>query len=182
MPNKITLRNRMLERRNNLTKEAQQQASQDVCKQLANHSAFIKAGTVGSYMAHENEINPFALTHDFPDKTWAFPRVEPKRHLSFVTHTPGDPVIKNRYGILEPSNEAIVLLELIDVLLLPLLAFDQRGHRLGFGAGYYDRYLTNNNKHPMLIGLAYPWQEVARVPNDPWDIALDDIVISTAGA
>jgi len=179
MQSKITLRNRMIERRNNLSKETQQQASQDVCKQLASHTAFMKARMAGSYMAHGNEINPSALPHDFPDKTWAFPRVEPMHHLIFVTHKPGDPVITNRYGILEPNSNAIVPLELIDVLLIPLLAFDQRGHRLGFGAGYYDRYLSNNSKRPMLIGLAYPWQEVARVPNDPWDIALDDVVIST---
>lgn len=163
-------------RRNSVSPEEYHRTNQQVCDHVAMHPAFVNAHVVGSYMAHNNEINPAALTSAFLNKTWAFPRVEPTHTLTFVTHHPHQALNKNRYGILEPSGDETIALESIDVLLMPLLAFDQRGHRLGFGAGYYDRSLANNSKHPFLIGLAYTWQEVAQIPNDPWDITLDDVV------
>lgn len=82
------------------------------------------------------------------------------------------------YGILEPveGHGRTVALEDIDVVLTPGLLFDRAGHRLGYGAGYFDRFLAQIPNNVARVGLAYGWQLVDALPCDPWDIALTRIV------
>lgn len=96
----------------------------------------------------------------------------------------GDPrrLVPNRFGIMEPLVEVDSLLAVgdLDVLLLPLLAVDSAGHRLGSGAGYYDRALSAKlgkpASKPQLIGLAFACQQVPRIPSADWDVPLDALV------
>ena len=98
--------------------------------------------------------------------------------LSFHQHTKGLPLVRNKMGILEPSMNAPALDP--DVLLVPLLAFDRRHNRLGYGAGFYDRTLTalRSKKSITAIGIAYAYQEVENVPMGDLDAQLDKIVTS----
>ncbi|MDB5978582.1 MAG: 5-formyltetrahydrofolate cyclo-ligase [Nevskia sp.] len=66
----------------------------------------------------------------------------------------------------------------IDLILLPLLGFDTRGHRLGNGGGYYDRALAGSRpgRRPLLVGYAYAAQEMAVIPAEPWDVRLDAVI------
>ena len=99
-----------------------------------------------------------------------------KDPLSFWPLREGDDLARNRYGILEPRS----LVESVqpNVLLVPLLAFDSDGTRLGQGGGYYDRTLANlrANGHIVAVGVAYAGQEVAKLPNDTHDQRLDGVV------
>lgn len=101
--------------------------------------------------------------------------------LHFVHYKYGDALHLNRYSILEPVNSApIISPEQLDIVITPLIAFDNQGHRLGTGGGYYDRTFaflhSTVEKPPQLIGLAYAAQQANRLPFDPWDILLDSIV------
>jgi len=90
--------------------------------------------------------------------------------LAFGAWRPGEALMPGRFGTMTPSGPNIVP----DVLLVPLLAFDRRGHRLGYGAGYYDRTLASL---PLAraIGCAFAAQEMAAVPSGPYDVKLGAI-------
>ena len=98
------------------------------------------------------------------------------RNLSLHRHRPGDPLVPNRLGIPEPSPAApVVTLDAADLVLVPGLAFDRRGHRLGYGGGYYDRMLRTS-PHAYRLGLAYQLQIVETLPALGHDEALDAVV------
>jgi 5-formyltetrahydrofolate cyclo-ligase len=96
--------------------------------------------------------------------------------LRFHRWTPATPLIVNRYGISEPRGGETVPLERIDAWLLPLVAFDRKGRRLGMGAGWYDRVLARQATRGARIGVAWSDQEAADVPTEPWDQPLDVVV------
>ena len=85
-----------------------------------------------------------------------------------------------RFGILEPTGTEFTAYEKIEVALVPGMAFDSAGNRLGRGKGYYDRFLhaihNKYGKQPHLIGVAFPFQIVAEVPSDEHDIRMDKVV------
>ena len=93
----------------------------------------------------------------------------------------------NRYGIPEPRVSARELMkaEDLDLVLLPLVAFDKRGNRLGRGVGFYDKTLAflHRRRHlrkPHLLGLAHDFQRLSAVPTDDWDVPLDGVVTDRA--
>jgi 5-formyltetrahydrofolate cyclo-ligase len=90
-----------------------------------------------------------------------------------------DTVLKrNRYGIAEPQNSAQIAVADFDMMLVPLVAYDRRGNRIGMGSGYYDRHLENlRNWHtPLRLGVAYSMQEIDQIDKNDWDIPLHAIV------
>jgi 5-formyltetrahydrofolate cyclo-ligase len=102
------------------------------------------------------------------------------RPLEFRRWRPGATLVIDRFGIAHPPADAAVIEP--DVLLVPLLAFDSRHYRLGYGAGFYDRTLADlrARKTILAIGVAYSAQRVAEVPLDGWDEALD-LVLTEQG-
>lgn len=100
--------------------------------------------------------------------------VGPAQPLVFRAWTQGDPLEAGAFGVMVPVAGAVVV---PDVLLVPMLAFDGRGHRLGYGGGFYDRTIAALRAGGVLtLGLAYAAQEVARVPDLETDAALDAVV------
>jgi 5-formyltetrahydrofolate cyclo-ligase len=104
--------------------------------------------------------------------------------MAFVPLEPETRLRDNAYGIAEPEHRARGRLPVrhLDTVLVPLVGFDAQGHRLGMGAGYYDRALrprldrAQPFRRPRLIGVAYSLQQVARLDAAPWDVALDLVV------
>jgi 5-formyltetrahydrofolate cyclo-ligase len=98
------------------------------------------------------------------------------QHLIFRAWKSGEPLETGPFGTLHPVHAAPVVVP--DVLLVPLLAFDKTGHRLGYGAGYYDRTLSalRAQREVLAIGLAYDAQEVAALPAEANDQPLDMVV------
>jgi 5-formyltetrahydrofolate cyclo-ligase len=103
------------------------------------------------------------------------------QRLHFAPWQSGDDVQPNRYGIPEPVEPAELFEPFqLDLVLVPLLGFDRRGHRLGHGGGYYDRsfaFLKEQVRptEPLLVGIAYAFQELPRIEAAKWDVALDFI-------
>ena len=97
-----------------------------------------------------------------------------------MPYDPGVPMTNNRFGIAEvnlPVSQAIAVSKL-DVVLLPLVAFDLKGNRLGMGGGFYDAtfsHLRANKNRPTFIGLAYELQKLESLPSDSWDLPLDGV-------
>lgn len=114
------------------------------------------------------------------DQRYYLPVLEPQRRLRFAPWRVGAELRANRYGIPEPLCEAADLLDpaALDLVLVPLLGFDRRGHRLGTGAGYYDRsfsFLQGQTRpaKPILVGIGYSFAERPRLPAEAWDIQMD---------
>ncbi len=134
---------------------------------------------VAGYAPIGSEIDPWPWMQVLADAgaVTALPVMrEELEPLIFRRWTEGDPLQTGRYEVREPMDSAPVVRP--DVMLVPLLAYDRRGHRLGYGAGYYDRTISDLLASGRLwtIGLAYAAQEVDRVPVDGFDQALDLIV------
>lgn len=99
-------------------------------------------------------------------------------HLEFLPWSPEIKTVRGSFGIREPVHGKPVPMVRHDVVLAPLVAFDERGHRLGQGGGYYDRMLGSiaPEFRPILIGIAHAFQQVDHVPSESWDVPLDAIV------
>ena len=99
--------------------------------------------------------------------------------LIFRAWQPGDPLVEGAFGIPVPLPSQPQIEP--DVLLVPLLAFDERGYRIGYGGGYYDRTLTQLKRSgdPLAVGLAFDEQQVPQVPIEETDIALDAVITPT---
>ena len=103
--------------------------------------------------------------------------VEDSNQMIFREWKEGEELVKGKYGILEPSNKNKVIIP--SVLFIPLLAFDDNGNRLGYGGGYYDKYieeLENNENMPIKIGVGYSFQKINDVPNNSMDKKLNWIL------
>jgi 5-formyltetrahydrofolate cyclo-ligase len=99
--------------------------------------------------------------------------------MRFAAIDAATPLRRKRFGIREPlSTRRVVSRRQLDAILLPLVGFDDAGHRLGAGGGYYDRWLARQRHfpRPLRVGYAYAVQRVALLPHDPWDVRLDAVV------
>lgn len=136
--------------------------------------------TVSGFSAIGAEIDPALLLASLAraGHPLALPVIVPRgQPLIFRRWTPGEPLRSGLWGIREPFAEAAAVDP--DVLLVPLLAFDLMGRRLGYGAGYYDRTIARLRalKPIVAIGIAYDEQEVAEVPATPTDEPLDWVLM-----
>ena len=134
---------------------------------------------VASYCAFGDEMDPAPLTEDLRARGHkiALPLIVGKRApLDFRLYEQGDRLLSNDRGILEPAAEAAAVLP--DILLVPLLAFDARRNRLGYGGGYYDRTIADlrARKSVLAVGIGYACQQADEVPMGPHDIRMDKIV------
>lgn len=98
--------------------------------------------------------------------------------MSMHRWTPETDMGRNMLGIREPRVAGERPLEALDVVLIPLVAFDADGNRLGMGAGYYDRFLAGckGAACPLRLGVAYACQQAKHLPRDAWDVPLDAVV------
>jgi 5-formyltetrahydrofolate cyclo-ligase len=137
----------------------------------------IAAGAiVAGFMPLKSEINPLPLLRRLATAgaALALPAIAGRgRPLMMRSYRIGDPLVAGVWGIREPAADAPEVLP--DILIVPLLAFDRRGHRLGYGAGYYDMTITalRARKAVVAVGIAFAAQEVAEVPETPRDARLD---------
>lgn len=184
---KNALRTEILAQRRALSYDEIHDASQKACVLLINTTLWQQAQHIAFYIAHDSEIDPKALMDlaHAQNKTCYLPALasDDLKHLVMVNYQPGDALPKNRYGIPEPMQDqsAIIAPNELDLVIVPLVAFDKTGTRLGMGVGYYDRTLAFLNqpqrpKHPQLIGFAYSFQQQEQLAREKWDVGLDFIV------
>jgi len=184
---KATLRIKLRAARAALSPAERQVAAARVLANLAGLRLFRVSRRVACYLPNDGEID----TSGIIDRLWRMrqdvflPVLSRLRHdrLWFAPATPGMQLAPNRYGIPEPrvATRTLVRAQEIDLILLPLVAFDKNGNRLGRGAGFYDRslaFLRHRRflRTPHVIGLAYDFQRVPTIEPDPWDVALDGVV------
>lgn len=135
---------------------------------------------VAGYQPFRDEIDPRPLMLKLAatGARLALPVTPPRDQpspLTFRAWTPGEALAKGGFGVHEPTGGEVVT---PDLVLVPLLAFDRRGHRLGYGQGHFDRTLERLRREGevLAVGLAYAGQELPEIPAEPHDQALDAIL------
>ena len=186
MSEKLSLRRRIRQHRAVLDAREQRRAARAVARRLASLRRFQRARAIAAYCARQGEMDPQPALHAarLRGKDLYLPVLHPffPGRLKFCELREHTRMRPNRFGIPEPSvnTDCVKHSHRLDLMLVPLVAFDRHGHRLGMGGGYYDRSLgfrhRSNRIRPLLIGLAYEFQFVERLPHEPWDIMLDAVV------
>ncbi|WP_163830968.1 5-formyltetrahydrofolate cyclo-ligase [Spartinivicinus ruber] len=180
------LRNQLRRARRALTYQQQRLAGQRLLKILLRRQEFLKAKHIAVYLANDGEINPRQIIEAAwsMGKTCYLPVLHPIYHnrLWFLRYQPTTKLAPNRFNILEPtvSNGQVKSAWAMDLVLLPLVGFDQQGGRLGMGGGFYDRTFefilkSPRKPRPKLVGLAHECQRVNKLPIASWDIPLAGI-------
>jgi 5-formyltetrahydrofolate cyclo-ligase len=138
--------------------------------------AILPGAVVSGFMPLKSEINPLPLMRKLAGEgaRLALPVVAGRgRPLIMRAWAFGEPLNSGQWGIREPKPEALEVAP--DILIVPMLAFDRRGHRIGYGAGYYDRTISalRARKAVLAVGIAYAAQEIPQVPSTERDARLD---------
>ncbi len=164
---KRALRARWLAEREALPPGIVAAASAAVRAHLEAWPPFAQAHTVLTYMAFRNEIDLTPLLDRHPMKRWVLPRIAPSRELSLHQYQPGA-LERHPYGMLEPTPECPeVAPEEVELALIPGVAFDRRGFRLGYGGGYFDRLLPR--LRGITVGVTYARFVVDELPHTAQD-------------
>jgi 5-formyltetrahydrofolate cyclo-ligase len=162
----------MLDKRNGLDALEIARRSKRAQEFLINSKEFKSAKVIGAYYAFGSEVKTDLIIEQASvlGKKVALPSVEGES-LAFYELSSGKYLVKGRFGIMEPLPYGPV--DKIDLLVIPGVAFDKRGYRLGYGKGYYDKFLTG--KKVLSIGFAYSFQLLERLPSGEHDKKLDAI-------
>lgn len=162
----------MLERRNALSAAEIAQQSKRIQELLLGSKEFKSAKVVGAYHAFGSEVKTDMIIEQARSlsKKVALPSVEADS-LTFYELSSGKYLVKGRFGIMEPLPYGPV--DRMDLLVVPGVAFDKKGYRLGYGKGYYDKFLAK--KKVVSIGLGYSFQLLDNLPKDMHDKKLDAI-------
>lgn len=182
-----TLRRELRRARRQLPRTEHRERSRRLIVNLGRIWRFRCADRVACYLPNDGEVDLTPLIGRFKrlGKRCYLPVLDPlrPRRLWFAPYRPGDPLAPNRYGIPEPCARGVKLLPAwaLDLILAPLVAFDEAGNRLGMGGGYYDRTLAflRQRAHwhrPRLLGIAFEFQRVEPLAVNAWDVPLDGIV------
>jgi 5-formyltetrahydrofolate cyclo-ligase len=174
---KASLRRAAVAQRERAAKAAGPQAALVIARRVLGDFVFMKGAIVAGYAAVRGEADPFPLMAALAQQ--GHPLCLPQTRdesLVFRAWKPGDPLVIGRFNIPEPDDKMRELKP--DLVLVPLLAFDRDGYRLGYGAGYYDRYLRGERERRTLraIGIAFAGQGVVQLPREKWDEPLDAVV------
>ncbi|MBI2659134.1 5-formyltetrahydrofolate cyclo-ligase [Candidatus Woesearchaeota archaeon] len=172
---KNQLKESILEKRNSLSREEILEKSNQIKINLFSLGHYKKSKTVMFFASFSSEVH----THDMvkeslKNKTVVLPKVaqheiEPSVVIDF------DNLIPGKFGIPEPIEAMKIAHKNIDLVLVPGIAFDKEGHRIGYGYGYYDKFLRKAPK-AVKIGLAFDFQLVDKIPKETHDVPVDMIV------
>jgi len=181
------LRRKLRQARRALTGSQQRQAAHGLYRQLAQHALFRRARHISLYLPTDGEIDPRLLLRAAQrrGKATYLPVLSawPRTKMVFQRIRPGEKLRPNRFCILEPRANLARQRKVwtLDLVLLPLVGFDQEGGRLGMGGGFYDRSLAylarrQNWRKPTLLGLAHECQKVGKLDQASWDVPLQGTV------
>jgi len=178
---KIELRSKLRKQRAKLSHAELIIAEQGIAYHASKSMRLLQAKRIASYAPFAGEASPDLLLKRLRYTSVFLPKIV-NFHLKKMAFYPAsNHSHANKYGIDEPHTGAKqVFCNRFDVILLPLLAFDRTGTRMGMGAGYYDRALQalthQTSTKPYLIGIAHHFQEVTKIKRESWDIPLDAIL------
>ena len=177
----------MREKRQSLSRSDQIIASNRLCESIIFLLGRLASKKVGAYISNDGEIDPMPAIHTlvYRGHQGFLPVIfgTKRPRLRFAKYSAKGPMVVGKFGIPVPLHKKSSLINPheLDWLLMPLVAFDNSGNRLGMGGGFYDSSLAaicqrKNWRRPKLIGMAFEFQRVEKIEADNWDIPLDGIL------
>ncbi|PIE58015.1 MAG: 5-formyltetrahydrofolate cyclo-ligase [Desulfobulbus propionicus] len=184
MRTKQALRKKILTLRDKLSLEEQELKSVFITETIRSLAIYKSARTVFTYLHFRSEVQTNRLVKTIlqDQKILCVPKVDPvKKRLSAVQISDPEKDVKAGYmGVPEPVKKrytaAEVPVDSIDLIIVPGVVFDKQGNRIGYGAGYYDKFFSRQNQKGFRMGLAYALQIVSRVPVRAHDVPMECIV------
>lgn len=182
-----TLRQQIRQQRRSLSDSEREHAAFLLCERVAASRVFKQSKHIAFYLSNDGEVDlSLLIKHAWQQGKQCYLPVlaEPNtQRLWFIPYTPDTKLKNNRFGIPEPIHSYKTRLRKtlsLDLILMPLVAFDQQGNRVGMGGGFYDRTLAflRQRKYwhkPNLLGVAYEFQKQKNLEANPWDIPLQAI-------
>lgn len=173
---KSTIRKELLQKRDNLGNEEKNQFDAALCNRIFDIVVQRDARVIHSYLPFGSEPNINLLLQKLLDAglTVVCPKSLAKRTIRNLVLSSLNELEDGRYGTKHPAGER-EFLDDIDLYIVPGIAFDSAGYRLGYGSGYYDAWFAANPRGYKL-GICYPFQHLAALPNEDHDIPLDEIL------
>lgn len=180
---KKELREKYTELRMSLNAQSAEEKSREIHQHLFKLKVFMDSKTIHTYvsMNHRNEVDTFLLIHEALQmgKNIVIPRIEDDTQLSHHQISDTANLKRNEWGVPEPTGEGITAHEALDLILVPMLSGDQFRNRLGYGKGFYDRFLKETDA--FRIGLLFDIQMYdKRLPVNKFDVTLD-LLITESG-
>ncbi len=173
--NKSKLREKVLKLRKKNSKKSIKINPSNIYAYLKKKNYNLKI--IGGYYPTNYEIDDLEILNYFFKKgsIISLPKIKKKNQMEFYKWFKKDPLLINKYGIPEPDNKNIVY---PDILFVPLVAFDKELNRLGYGGGFYDRYIQKISKikKTIKVGLAFSFQKLKSIPINKYDKKLDTII------
>lgn len=188
---KAEIRQTVRQLRQSVTQQAALNAATDISDKMTQLPFYQQSSHIACFLSFDGEIGTqFIIERLLQDKNQCFlPKLRPTKpnRLWFMPYQRNTPLEQNRFGIAEPNlpvNQARAVSQL-DIILMPLVAFDDQGNRLGMGGGFYDATLAHlakedHQSQPKCIGIAYDDQKVTDIPAEPWDFPLDGVLTEKA--
>lgn len=178
---KSKLRKEILSLRDNLTLENKSNLSRQIWMSLVTLPEYLEAKNIMTYLNFRSEVEtiPF-LSYLFADSKNVYSSITNPLN-KILTIYPVPPILskleEGPYGILQPpKTEVSISPQLLDLVIVPGTVFDLNCQRIGYGAGYYDRFLPSLNPKVTIIGLAYELQLVDRIQTDKYDCPMDIVI------
>lgn len=173
---KKILREKFKQIRNKYPKNLKDKKNEAILKIIENLNEYKKSKTIMTYVSFSSEVETKKLIKKMFDqkKRVVVPLIQNKKIIPIEIKNLKD-LKKGKYGILEPTNRKHVKTKNIDLVFVPGIVFDKTGHRIGFGGGYYDKFLK---KIPLKkrIGLCFSFQLINKIPADPKDLKVNKII------
>lgn len=183
LPPRQEIRQKIRQQRRALSDSEQHIFAQQAALRMLAYEPVINAATVAVFLSFDGELDTQPLIRALwqAGKAVYLPVLHPfsKGNLLFLRYEYSSKLVMNRLKILEPKLDVrhVLSLDKLDVLITPLVAFDEQGQRLGMGGGFYDRTLQNWQQHGMWpVGYAHDCQQVTSLPVEQWDIPLPAVV------
>jgi 5-formyltetrahydrofolate cyclo-ligase len=173
---KSQLRQSLRKLRASLGEETRARASQSICEALERWTIFQQSQITLTYMPIKGEVDLTALLDRHPEKQWILPRIIPEEDHRMVFHAyDAGRLVRHPFGMAEPAADLpTVPPEAIQLALVPGLSFDHRGWRLGYGGGYFDRFLANFAG--VSVGVVFQSLLLDDIPHGLFDVPMQWIV------
>lgn len=173
---KLELRKQVLHEMKAISQEQKPAIDQALTERLLHHPFYQEAKVIATYLSFPHEFQTQKLIEQVlkDGKKVLIPKTYPKRRMEFVVYNPQQ-LVKTSFGLLEPQGELeVVEASQIDLIHVPGLTFTMQGYRIGYGGGYYDRYLEHFSGHT--LSTVYPCQIQDFIPENH-DIPVQEVLI-----
>lgn len=175
--NKNEIRKNIIKERNSLSNNFINEKSEIIINKLCEIINEKNLQNIMIFMDMKNEVQVTKLINIYPNKNFFIPKCFPKGVMKINKYNK-DELIKHKFGYYESNSENYIHENILDLIIMPGVAFDENKNRIGFGGGYYDRFLLkfDKNKIPLTIAVCYDFQVIDYIPAENHDQKPDFII------